>query len=71
MLTSQMASAAAKIQATAASKSQNTGPRRINYENCQIWRISPSTTGHLEFLQEYKDSDYSEKVLWLKGPSLR
>lgn len=71
MLTSQMANAATKIQASAAAKNQNTGPKRVNYDNYQIWRITPSTTEHLQFLQEYKDSDYSESVLWLKGPSMK
>lgn len=70
MLTSQMASAAAKIQATAASKGQ-TGPKRVNYDNYQIWRITPSTAEHLEFLQEYKDNDDRESIVWLKGPSIR
>lgn len=71
MLTSQMASAAAKIQASAATKKENNAPKRVTYDDYQIWRIVPSTTGHLEFLQEYKDSDYGENVAWLKGPSLR
>lgn len=66
MLTSQMATAAAKIHA----KNQN-GPKRMSYENYQIWRLAPSTTGHVEFLREYKESDYKEHIMWLKGPSMR
>lgn len=71
MLTSQMASAATKIQAHAAAKNHKYVPKRVNYDNYQIWRITPSTTDHLQFLLDYKASDYSEQILWLKGPSLR
>lgn len=71
MLTSQMANAATKIKATAAAKNQINVPKRVSYDNYQIWRITPATTEHLQFLQEYKVFDYYEKVQWLKGPSMR
>lgn len=74
MLTSQMASAAQKFKESAEKRqkeSKNTGPKRVVYDDYQIWRITPSTQAHLEFLQEYKSFDYSERIVWLKGPSMK
>lgn len=45
--------------------------KRVKYDDYQIWRIVPSTQAQLEFLREYKESDESENVMWLKGPSMR
>lgn len=45
--------------------------KRTKYDDYQIWRITPSTLAHLEFLKEYKQSDEHENVLWLKGPAMR
>lgn len=47
------------------------GPRRVKYDDYQVWRVMPSTQAHLEYLIEYKESDDSEKVHWLKGPAMR
>lgn len=69
-----MANAAQKFKESAAKKEiqrQNTGPKRVTYDDYQIWRIAPSTPAHLEFLQEYKSFDYSERIVWLKGPSMK
>lgn len=45
--------------------------KRAKYDDYQIWRISPSTNAHLEFLREYKGSSDGGKIQWLKGPSMR
>lgn len=45
--------------------------KRANYDDYQIWRITPATHANLEYLREYKTQDSSERVLWLKGPSMR
>lgn len=67
MLAAQMT----KIQQTAAANAEKKNSPRVSYDNYQIWRVIPSTQGHLEFLRDYKDFDDSEQVLWLKGPSMR
>lgn len=71
MLTAQMANAAQKIRASALKRNQDNGPKRVTYDDYQIWRITPSTTTHMEFLSEYKTYDTSEKIVWLKGPSMK
>lgn len=45
--------------------------KRANYDDYQIWRVTPATHANLEYLREYKEQDSSERVLWLKGPSMR
>ncbi|XP_031627143.1 uncharacterized protein LOC116343295 isoform X2 [Contarinia nasturtii] len=45
--------------------------RRVKYDDYQIWRVTPSTQAHLEFLRESKDTGEFENVRWLKGPAMR
>lgn len=56
---------------TPSTVNRTTGSKRVKYNDFQIWRITPSTLAHLEFLKEYKESDEHENVLWLKGPAMR
>lgn len=68
-----IASHMAKLQLPSPSATPNRKGeiKRVNYDDYQIWRVLPSTHQHLEYLREYKESDSSERVLWLKGPSMR
>lgn len=68
MLTAHMAT----MQSPTISTMNRTGAlKRMKYDDYQIWRIVPSTHAHLEFLREFKESDDSQNVLWLKGPAMR
>lgn len=68
MLTAHMAT----MQSPTVSTMNRTGSlKRVKYDDYQIWRIVPSTQAHLEFLREYKESEDSQNVLWLKGPAMR
>lgn len=44
---------------------------RVHYDNYQLWRVSPSTEMHLQFLENYRDTPRGSKLLWWKGPTLR
>lgn len=46
-------------------------PRRVKYEDYQIWRLMPSTQAHVEYLREVKETNEYSKLLWLKGPAMR
>lgn len=68
MLTAHMAT----MQSPTVSTMNRTGAlKRMKYDDYQIWRIVPSTHAQLEFLREFKESDDSQNVLWLKGPAMR
>lgn len=66
MLAQHMATTTAKPP-----RKQKEIPKRIKYEDYQVWRISPSTQAHVDFLRDFKASSDGEKVQWLKGPALR
>lgn len=46
-------------------------PKRVKYDDYQVWRVIPSTQAHLEYLREYKASADGKKIHWLKGPAMR
>lgn len=46
-------------------------PKRVKYDDYQVWRVTPSTQAHVDFLREYKMSSDGERIHWLKGPSMR
>lgn len=68
-----IASHMAKLQIPSPSSnpSRKGEAKRAKYDDYQIWRVTPATHANLEYLREYKEQDSSERVLWLKGPSMR
>lgn len=46
-------------------------PRRINYDNYQIWRLKPQDEAQVRALEDFKKAEDGVKMQWLKGPSLR
>lgn len=46
-------------------------PKRVKYDDYQVWRVMPSTQAHVDFLREYKTGSDGEKIHWLKGPAMR
>lgn len=46
-------------------------PKRVKYDDYQIWRLMPSTQAHVEYLREVKETNEYAKLLWLKGPAMR
>lgn len=61
----------ATMQTPSNSMNRTNVSRRVKYDDYQIWRITPSTQAHLEFLRESKDVGEFENVRWLKGPAMR
>lgn len=66
MLASHMATTTAKP-----SHMKTETPKRVKYDNYQVWRVTPSTQAHVDFLREYKSSSDGERIRWLKGPAMR
>uniref|UniRef100_A0A336LAC3 CSON002500 protein n=1 Tax=Culicoides sonorensis TaxID=179676 RepID=A0A336LAC3_CULSO len=46
-------------------------PQVKSYANNQVWRVLPRTQEHVNSLSDHKKGEYGEKLIWLKGPSLR
>lgn len=50
---------------------KNDQPEVKSYANHQVWRILPRTQEQINALSDHKQGEYGEKLIWLKGPSLR
>lgn len=46
-------------------------PRKKFYDNYQLWRVLPKSSGHVKYLEDYRLSQPNSKLQWWKGPTLK